>query len=109
MQAIKANKRLVHVKLAAIFGLLNIVDAALTWVVAADGGYELNPVTRTVIAAESVWGYWGYQAGTTLVCIALLLFLARFYPRQLGKVFIGLIIAMAAVCLFNLSGLLGLY
>ena len=98
-------KSLEHIKLAAIFVGLNMIDAILTWVLASKGGYELNPITRIVLAQQSVWAYWGFKVGRTLICTAALLFLASVYPRQMGKVFIILIILALGVCLFNLVGL----
>ena len=108
MEAIRRVKNLEHIKLAAIFVGLNMVDAALTWILAGKGGYELNPVTRAILNHSGWWAFWGFQIGTTLACVAALLFLASVFPRQMGKVFIALIIIFGGVCLFNLAGLLGI-
>jgi len=107
MEAIQKIKRLHHIKLAAIFVGLNIMDGLFTWILAGQGGYELNPITRIVLAQNLAWAYWTFKIGRTLVCTALLLFLANIFPRQTGKVFIIVIIVTSGVCLFNLMGLLG--
>ena len=107
MEAIQKIKRLHHLKLAAIFVGLNIVDGLLTGILAGQGGYELNPITRIVLAQNLAWAYWAFKIGRTLICTAALLFLASVYPRQMGKVFIIVIIVTSGVCLFNLMGLLG--
>jgi len=107
VETIHKIRKLEHIKLAAVFVALNMVDAALTWTLAGKGGYELNPITRIVLAQQSALAYWGFKVGRTLLCTAALLFLASVYPRQMGKVFIALIIVALGVCLFNLLGLLG--
>lgn len=107
MEAIQKIRRLQHIKLATIFVGLNIVDGLITWILVGQGGYELNPITRIVLAQNAAWAYWGYKVGRTLICAAALLFLASVYPKQMGKVFIIVIIVTSGVCLFNLMGLLG--
>lgn len=106
METIRKIKNLQCIKLAAIFAGLNIIDGILTWVLAGEGGYELNPLTRIVLRQQSALAYWGFKLGRILILIAALLFLASIYPRQMGKVFIVLIIVALGVCLFNLAGLL---
>lgn len=108
MEAIHKVKNLEHVKLAAIFVGLNMIDAILTWILAGQGGYELNPLTRLVLEQQSALAYFGFKIGRTLLCTAALLFIASIYPRQMGKVFIVLIIVVLGICLFNLMGLLGI-
>jgi len=107
VETIHKLKSLEHIKLAAVFVALNIVDATLTWILAGEGGYELNPITRIILAQQSALAYWGFKVGRTLLCTAALLFLASVYPRQMGKVFIVLILVALGVCVFNLLGLLG--
>jgi len=107
VEAIQKIKDLKHIKLAAIFIGVNIVDGILTWILAGQGGYELNPITRIVLGQQSALAYWGFKVGRTLLCTMALLFLANIYPRQMGKVFIGVIVVVSGVCIFNLVGLLG--
>ena len=106
MEAVHKVKSLKHIKLAAAFVALNMVDAALTWTLAGKGGYELNPITRIVLVQQSALAYWGFKSGRVLILVAALLYLANIYPRQMGKVFIVLIIIALGVCVFNLLGLL---
>ena len=106
MELLYKIKNLQHIRWAAIFVVLNIFDALLTWTMVQQGGYELNPVTRLVLQQNSALAYYAFKMGRTFILVAVLLYLSNIFPRLLGKVFIVVTIAVAGVCIFNLLGYL---
>lgn len=106
MELLCKIRNIKHIHLAAIVVILNILDGLLTWTMIQQGGYELNPVTRLVLQQNSALAYYGFKLGRTFILVAALLFLSSVYPRQMGKVFIVVIILVAGACIFNLLGYL---
>lgn len=98
-------KSLEHIKLAIVFVALNITDAVLTNVIMSGGGRELNPIMRFLFE-QPRWVAWTFEVGGTVIVTFAFLLLATAYPRLVKIVFIGLIILMAFVCLYNGIGLL---
>jgi len=98
-------KSLEHIKLAAIFVGLNMVDAILTNIALNAGGIELNPIMR-YLWEQPNWIPWTFEIGSTIFAAFGLLILATYMPRLIKVVLIVAIIYMAAVCLYNVVGLL---
>ena len=102
-------KSLEHIKLAIVFVALNDLDAILTNVALNAGGIESNPIIN-FLYEQSSWIAWSVKIGSSAVIAFVLLLFASYYPRSIKIVFIALIIAMVAVCLWNgialLSGFL---
>jgi len=93
-----------NVKLAVAFIVLNIVDAALTVVIADEGGYELLPIARYFLE-QSTWTFWVFKIGMTLLFAFALIALSDKYHHQMHRMLFTLVIAMAGVCIFNGVGL----
>ena len=104
MEAIRRLGMKRHIVLAIIFLTLNAVDNILTHFLLAKGWYELNPIARYGLERNEL-GFWCVDMMLALVFVSLLLLLARDYPRHIHRAFIGLVIAMAGVCVFNGMGL----
>ena len=107
MEALHKVKNLEHLKLAAVFVALNIIDAVLTNVIIAGGGKELNPIMRYLFE-QPKWVAWVFEVGGTIIVTFALLLLATAYPRLIKITFISVIIIMAFVCLYNGMGLIKL-
>lgn len=90
-------KGLEHIKLAAIFVALNMLDAILTGIVLNAGGTELNPLMR-YLWERPKWAVWSVEIVSTIVVAFALLVLAVYSPRFIRVVLIVLIIYMAVVC-----------
>jgi len=95
-----------NIKLAVIFVGLNIIDAALT-VAGMNRGRvcELNPIMSHLLE-QPEWVFWTTKMSLTLIFALALLAFSNKYPRQIGRIFIALVIAMAGICIFNLVGLI---
>jgi len=105
MELLYKVKSLEHIKLAAIFVALNIMDAVLTNMIMKGGGIELNPIMRYLFE-QPKWVAWTFEVGGTMIVAFSLLLLAVSAPRLIKGIFIGLIILMAFVCLYNGVGIL---
>lgn len=105
MEAVNKIKNLEHLKLAVAFVGLNILDAILTKAIRDSGGIELNPVMQYLFE-QPEWVAWTFEIVGTIAIAFVLLLLAVFSPRLIKGVFIGLIILMAFVCLYNGIGLI---
>ena len=98
----KSNRTLVY--LAIIFVMLNVIDAILTLVLGARGGYELNWIAQYALE-NSLWAFWLIKVGATLAFVSLFLLFAETFPRLARWIFIISVIAMLGVCIFNAIGL----
>lgn len=95
-----------NLKLAIALVALNILDAAVSQVSDARGTLcEGNPLMSLLI--ERSWGLtWCVKMGIIAGCTITLLWLSKRYPREIRKVFIGLIALMGVVCVVNVIELL---
>jgi len=100
MELLHKARNLEHTKLAVVFVGLNIMDAVLTLVLHARGGYELNLTMRYVLE-HSPWAFGLVKIGATLAAISLLLSFAKVFPRTMNRVLIASTIMMLGVCIFN--------
>ena len=90
--------------LAGIFIGLNALDTAITIAAMSKGGVaELNPIMRIVLS-QPAWIFWYFKISLALLFTLILLIFANKFLRQISRIFIGLVIAMAGICLFNLIG-----
>jgi len=96
-----ANHRL-YIKLAAAFIGLNILDAFITKILSAAGGYELNPILRHILGLNNDWMFLTAKIGTAITFTLILLMLAPRFPRAIKNIFTLLVFAMAVICVWNL-------
>jgi len=105
----EAEKRIAimrNIKLAIVFVVLNILDAALTVAALSKGGVcELNPIMRGLLVQPG-WVFWTTKISLALVFALALLIFSNKYPRPIHRIFLALVGVMAGICLFNLVGLL---
>jgi len=107
MELLHKGRNLEHIKLAAVFVGLNIVDIVLTQIMINNGGYELNPIMRYLLG-QFGWAAWAIKLAAVAIAMFVLLWRATKYPRLAKIVFISLIIFMLVNCLFNGIGLIRL-
>lgn len=88
------------------FIVLNVLDVITTLWGYEQGGHELNVVARYALENQMLWLLWVHKIVVTLALVALLSFLATFYPRQIKWAFVGLVALTGSVCLFNYVGVL---
>ena len=92
--------------LIASFIVLNIFDGIITLVGYSQGGYELNFIARYALENQMLWVFWLHKIVVMLAVLALLLFLATEYPKQLKWTFVGIAALAGGVCIFNYVGVL---
>jgi hypothetical protein len=97
-----------HIILACTFLGLNILDAALTMILCAGGGYELNPIFRHNLEVQPAWIFWTVKYGVALIAVLLLLWFTFRFPRGTKNILKVLVFAMLGICLFNSLGLIWL-
>lgn len=105
MELLHKVRNLEHIKLAAVFVGLNIVDAVLTEIIMDGGGSELNPMMRYFLG-QPRWVFWTVKLGGSIILASTFLLCATVYPRLIKIILIFLVILGTVVCLLNGIGLL---
>lgn len=105
MEVVKRIKNLEHIKLAAVYIGLSVLDIVLTQMTLNNGGYEINPVMQYFLR-QSYWIAWGIKLGVTIGISLILIWCATMRPRLTKIAFISLVAFMVVVCLYNGIGLL---
>ena len=89
-------------KLAIAFIGLNTLDAYLTHrVVVEGGGYELNPLVRSVLDT-SPSNFWLFKVLGSMVLAGLILLVARRFPRTAKNVLLLCVGILILICLWNI-------
>lgn len=104
IQSIRQLDRATYLLIAG-FIVLNVLDGTLTRIGYGQGAYEINSVARHLLASES-GVFWLYKIGLTLFAVAVLLFIATEYPKQVKWGFVGITGLFAGVCFYNVGVIL---
>jgi len=91
--------------LAIVFVSLNVLDATLTRMAIDLGSVELNPIISQFVHSPAFWAYKIIvPAGIAFGILAA----SRKFPKPARRILIGLVLGMAAVCVWNTVAIISL-